>query len=646
MTTLNPSGESNSSVFKSNTTITSFDELQYFTGLTSIEADAFSGCTHMTSIILPNTITSVGESAFANCYSLTAFTIPTSVTTLNTNSFANCSGLTSIHIPASVTSIGQNPFSDCSGLGIITVDEGNTRFTDGGGNVIVQNSNHHLISGCKNSVIPEGVVHINAMAFNMCAGLTSIVIPNSVTYIGISAFQECTGLTSVTIGRGVTTISARAFRYCSILASISVLATTPPTFSGSGTNAPFYNVSTDIPVYVPCESIEAYQAATGWSSFTNYQESDEYICFADPAVKAICVDPATGWDTNGDGQLSYAEAAAVTSLGQTFRYKPEMETFDELQYFTGLTAIDDQAFCENQNLVSIILPEGITSIGFRAFDHSEALPSIIIPNSVTTIGVQAFWHCIGLAEVTLGTGLTNIEETAFLTCTGLTTIYALSAMPPFLVSNDVFAEVPKENVVVYVPCEAVQYYRNNNGWGGFTNFVGEGCEQMVSLSSGWNWWTPTVAMSLADLETGLGGAGVIINTQDGGFARYENGVWSGTLTSIAPGQMYKIKLTADVSFEVSGDRPVVEIPILQGYNWFGFKGYNNMPIPAFLSASGFGPVNGDKIISRTGTAELVGGYWQQVEGTWPIILENFPALVPGEGYIYYSNDTETKILRY
>ena len=42
------------------------------------------------------------------------------------------------------------------------------------------------------------------------------------------------------------------------------------------------------------------------------------ISFADANVKAICVRSTTGWDTNGDGELSYAEAAAVTSLGTVF----------------------------------------------------------------------------------------------------------------------------------------------------------------------------------------------------------------------------------------------------------------------------------------------------------------------------------------
>ena len=441
VTTLNPSGENNSSVFKGNTNITSFNELQYFTGLTNIGTYSFMNCSNLTSIILPSTVTTlgigvlrgcsrlvsvtlpeslseIGSAMFQLCSALTQIDIPGSVTQIKGLAFSGCTNLNSIVVPASVTNVLYNAFNNCLSLESIVVESDNTVYDSRNGcNAIIKTATNELVIGCDNTEIPDDVVTIGANAFYGRSQMTSITLPASVTNIGNQAFYSCIGLTEM-----------------------HVMGSTPPALGTDVFNGSPTGVSNTIPVYVPCESIEAYQAATGWRNFTNYQESDEFICFADPDVKAICV---ANWDTNGDGQLSYAEAAAVTSLGQTFRYKPEMETFDELQYFTGLTAIDDQAFCENQNLASIILPEGITSIGFRAFDHCDALPSIIIPNTVTTIGVQAFWQCIGLAEVTLGTGLTNIEETAFLTCTGLTTIYALSAMPPFLVSNDVFAEVLK-----------------------------------------------------------------------------------------------------------------------------------------------------------------------------------------------------------
>ena len=108
----------------------------------SIDSDAFSGCSGLTSIEIPESVTSIGNSAFAGCSGLTSIEIPNSVTSIGWDAFRNCSGLTSIEIPESVTSIGNSAFSGCSGL-------------------------------------------------------TSIEIPNSVTRIGNSAFSECYSLHSI-----------------------------------------------------------------------------------------------------------------------------------------------------------------------------------------------------------------------------------------------------------------------------------------------------------------------------------------------------------------------------------------------------------------------------------------------------------------
>ena len=81
---------------------------------------AFSGCSGLTSVTIPDSVTSVGNYAFSSCIALTRVTIPNSVTSIGYNAFSGCTGLTSITIPNSVTSIGYNAFSSCRGLTSIT----------------------------------------------------------------------------------------------------------------------------------------------------------------------------------------------------------------------------------------------------------------------------------------------------------------------------------------------------------------------------------------------------------------------------------------------------------------------------------------------------------------------------------------------
>lgn len=154
--------------------------------------------------------TSINGNVFQSCSSLTSVQIPNGVTILNENAFYNCSGLTSVTIPNSVTSIGQS-------------------------------------------------------AFYSCINLPSITIPNSVTSIGISALRGCTGLTSVYIGNGVTSISNLAFYNSSNLTSVTIEATTPPSL---GTNV-FLNTNANLVIYVPSESVNAYKAATNWSTYAD-----------------------------------------------------------------------------------------------------------------------------------------------------------------------------------------------------------------------------------------------------------------------------------------------------------------------------------------------------------------------------------------
>ena len=84
--------------------------------ITSIGNHAFSGCSGLTSITIPDGVTSIGDAAFRGCSSLTSITIPDGVTSIGLSTFDGCSGLTSITIGKSVTSIGSNAFYNCTSL--------------------------------------------------------------------------------------------------------------------------------------------------------------------------------------------------------------------------------------------------------------------------------------------------------------------------------------------------------------------------------------------------------------------------------------------------------------------------------------------------------------------------------------------------
>ena len=365
--------------------------------LTYIAQDVFDGCTGLTSVIIPNSVTYIGRGAFAFCSSLTSVTIPNSVTSIE-SVFVYCSSLTSVTIPNSVTSI-SDAFRQCSSLTSVTIPNSVTSI---GGSAFQE------CSSLTSVTIPNSVTSIDDYAFDGCTDLTSVTIPNSVTSIGQYAFRNCSSLTSVTIGNGVKLIGNNAFAQCADLEDVyCYVEELSSTYLSGGplytnTNAFDDSMIEYAKLHVPSSSISDYSSIEPWSHFgTIVALPSPNIDFADGNVKTLCV---ANWDTGGDGELSPAEAAAVTNLGTVFTSKTVITSFDELQYFTGLSSINSDAFEGCTSLTSVTIPNNVTSIGGNAFGNCSSLTSITIPSSVTSIGSHAFYNCGGLNYITVETG--------------------------------------------------------------------------------------------------------------------------------------------------------------------------------------------------------------------------------------------------
>ena len=110
----------------------------------------------------------------------------------------------------------------------------------------------------------ENAVSGNYGMFRGNVNLTYVNLPDTLISIGNYAFYGCTALPEITLPAGVTSIGFSAFGRCSSLQYIRIEATTPPTLAS--TNA---IPSTIGAIYVPDESVAAYQSATNWSSFAS-----------------------------------------------------------------------------------------------------------------------------------------------------------------------------------------------------------------------------------------------------------------------------------------------------------------------------------------------------------------------------------------
>lgn len=284
------------SVFK-NATITSFDEFQYFTGLTSVEDHAFANCSNLKSVIVPKNVTtldnaafisckylsvvlpegltSIGSEGFRNCFYMKEIKLPESLTSIGGAAFGDCFSLKTLYIPKNLTSIGYQALSNLKGLLSIAVDPANTKYDSRNGcNAVIITASNTMLTGCQNTNLPEGVKVISGM-FNQNR-LQSFVIPSSVTSVDVNAFYNCSQLKTV-VAKG----------------------DTPPAL---GNNA-FTGIHADCVLWVPCGKTQAYRNA-GWGD----GQDDS------PSVFKEIKELPSKYDVNEDGSVTIADVTKLVNV--------------------------------------------------------------------------------------------------------------------------------------------------------------------------------------------------------------------------------------------------------------------------------------------------------------------------------------------
>lgn len=337
----------------------------------------------------------------------------------------------------------------------------------------------------KKVVASVSVVHIGKFAFYNCANLETVELTNDLSSIGDAAFMYCgnlksitlpenenfkyikastffgSGLTGITIPASVTNIYNSAFGSCTALQYIRCKGTTPPTANASS----FNSVPRSIPLYVPFQSLDAYQAAAVWSEFNVLPDPEQCPAWGNCGLQG---DNVT-WSLDCEGVLiisgtgAMANYAAGTTPWYAQRAKIKTAIIAE-----GVTTVGSYAIYNCKNITSLTLPNSLVNIGNNAFNICMNITSIVVPSSVATIGSYAFASCIQLASVRL-LGNTSIDNGAFKDCSALTSILCGSQIPPTCATN-AFMNLSDEKlatILLSVPGLAISAYKAHEIWSKF-----------------------------------------------------------------------------------------------------------------------------------------------------------------------------------
>jgi hypothetical protein len=321
--------------------------------VTTIGDSAFSRCTGLTSVTIPNSVTTIGAEAFEVCSSLTNVTIGSNVTDIGDAAFGQCTGLKSVTLPDNVTTIGASAFGSCTGLTSV--------------------------------VLPNNLSSIGRRAFIFCSGLTSLTISDNVTNIGDGAFSYCTGLLSVTIGSGLSEVDGCdcfggwAFSGWINLTNITVAPLNPVFSSLDGV---LLDKAQDLLILYPGGRRGHYTIPNSVNSFGGAFAACQNL------TSLTLGSGINTWPGNFPGDASLTNIT-VDPLNASFN------SLDGVLYNKNL---DTLISCPKARLGTLTVPDGVTTVAYGAFSRC-GLSSVIFPKSLSFIDLDAFEQCFTLNSV-------------------------------------------------------------------------------------------------------------------------------------------------------------------------------------------------------------------------------------------------------
>ena len=368
-------------------------------GVTSIEANAFFGCSQMESAVIPNSVRTIALGAFNACDGLKTVTMPGDAKYPATSyyddprCFAGCTALEELIFTSDVTDSFYYYYLD-----------------------------RNSASSVKRITVTGDASRIDSGTLAECNGLLELTLGDGVTEIGNSALSSCTHLETVR-GGGAITVGDNVFsKKCPYIQAPGcvILGTSLLQYNDDG------STSCTVPDSVRRICAYAFQNNEVLESVTlpgDLEELGSHAFYCCTALKTAVI-------PGGIRELSphaYAncEALEKVTLGEGLERVGNdafsgCNNLKEAVLPKSLKALGNNAFNECANLKDLVLPEGLESLGGQCFQNCVSLEKLRLPESLTEVGGAAFRNCTALREADLGPNVASIGAETFRNCTALT----------------------------------------------------------------------------------------------------------------------------------------------------------------------------------------------------------------------------------
>lgn len=311
----------------------------------------------ITSITIDYGVTSIGTSAFTGCSNVQQINIPDSVEHIDPYAFSFCKGLHTVKLPASLTLISEDLFAECANL--------------------------------KNIDIPGSVTEIGANAFLRCTAFSLTELPDGIKSIGAAAFANCGSIENLELPKTLESIGEAAFTGTVIdKASFDGTPERWTTIGGDGCGIAQDKI--DFLGHICDFSGWEYDTQKHWQQCTCGKTQNEGEHTGDGDTCTVCdaalsealgsgsIDGGLSWSLSRSGALTISGSGKMPDFSSVANAAPWDEQKDKIQ--------------------SAVIESGVQNISGGAFSGCTALEKVSISDTVAQIDLNAFDGCTALAE--------------------------------------------------------------------------------------------------------------------------------------------------------------------------------------------------------------------------------------------------------